>query len=57
MAVSIARLEETASLILKVQVTATGPYRYRLEGIVHASLHAIIIEKSVKNVECLSKKL
>ena len=39
MAECIARLKETASQTLKVQITATGPYSYRFEGIVHAFLH------------------
>ena len=34
-------LVEAASQTLKVQITATGPYRYRLEGIVRALLHII----------------
>ena len=33
----LARLEETALKTLRGQITATGPYRYRLEGIVRAS--------------------
>ncbi len=45
----IARLEETASQTLKDQITATGPYRYRLEGIARASLHIKTIEFSIKN--------
>ncbi len=73
MAECIARLEETAcpelacpeiveeveaaSQTLKVQISATGPYRYRLEGIVLASLHIRIIGNSVKNPEYQSKKL
>ena len=32
----IARLEETAFQTLKDQITATSPYRYRLERIVYA---------------------
>jgi hypothetical protein len=39
MAECVARLEEMASQNLKDQITATGPYRYRLEGMVHVSLH------------------
>ena len=38
MAECIARLKETASQTLKVQITATGPHRYRLGGIVRALL-------------------
>jgi len=64
MAECIARLEETAcpELVeaapqtLKVQITAAGPYRYRLEGIVRASLHVKIIENSIKNPEYQSQK-
>ena len=59
MAECIARLEETAcpelveaaSQTLKVQITATGPYRYRLGGIVRALLHIKTIECSIKNPE------
>ena len=35
----LARLKETASKTLKGQITTTGPYRYRLEGIVHVLFH------------------
>ena len=41
MAECIARLEETAYQTLKVQITAAGLYRYRLEGIVRALLHIL----------------
>jgi len=47
----IARLEEKASQTLKDQITATGPYRYRFEGIVRVSLHIRIVECSIKNPE------
>jgi hypothetical protein len=53
----IARLEETASHTLKVQITATGPYRYRLGGIVRALLHIETIECSIKNPEYYSQEL
>ena len=49
MAECIARLKETASQTLKVQITATGPYRYHLEGIVRALLH-------IKAIECSFNK-
>ena len=51
MAEYIARLEETAYQTLKDQITATGPYRYRLEGMVHALSHTKTIECSIKNPE------
>jgi hypothetical protein len=51
----IARLEETASQTLKDQITATGPYRYRLEGIACASLHIKTIEFSIKNLENIQR--
>jgi hypothetical protein len=38
MAECIVRLKEIASQTLKVQITATGLYRYRLERTVHAFL-------------------
>jgi hypothetical protein len=47
----IARLEEVAPQTLKVQITATGRYRYRLEGIVRVLSHIRIIEDFVKNTE------
>jgi hypothetical protein len=34
----------------------TDPYRYRLEGIVHVSLHVKIIENSISNIEYESQK-
>jgi hypothetical protein len=40
---------EVASETLKVQITATGPYRYRLEGMVYALLHIKTIDSSIKN--------
>jgi hypothetical protein len=40
----LARLEEKASQTLKDQITVTGLYRYRLEGIVHALLHIKTLE-------------
>jgi hypothetical protein len=45
----IARWKEKASQTLKAQITATNPYRYRLGGIVRASLHFKTIECSFKN--------
>ena len=39
MAECLARLEEMAYQTLKAEITATGLYRYRLEGIVRALLH------------------
>ena len=39
MAEWLVRLKETAPKTLKGQITATGPYRYRLEGIVYAPFH------------------
>ena len=39
MAECIARSEEMACQTLKAQITATGLYRYRLEGIARALLH------------------
>ena len=44
-------LVEAASQTLKVQITATGPYRYPLGGIVRALLHIRAIECSIKNHE------
>ena len=41
-------LVEAASQTLKDQITETGPYRYRLGGIVHALLQIISIECSIK---------
>jgi len=41
----------------QVQITATGPYRYRLEGIVRALLHIRINGNSIKNSEYQFKKL
>jgi hypothetical protein len=37
MAECIARLEEMASQTLKVQITASTPYRYHIEGKAHIS--------------------
>jgi hypothetical protein len=59
MAECIARLEEAAcpelveaaSQTLKVQITATDPYRYRLGEIARALLHIKTIECSIKNTE------
>jgi len=51
MAKCIVRMEKMASQTLKVQITATGPYRYRLEGIVRALLHITTIECSIRNPE------
>jgi hypothetical protein len=51
MAECMARLEETASQTLRVQITATSPYRYRFEGMVHTLLHIKTIECSIKNPE------
>ena len=59
MAECIVRLEETvcpelveaASQTLKVQITATCPYRYRLGGIVRALLHIKTIDCTIKNPE------
>jgi hypothetical protein len=51
MAEGIARLEETASQTLKVQITATGLYRYRLGGMAHDVLH---IKKHV--TKCKNEK-
>ncbi len=52
----MARLEESSSQTLKVQITTTGPYRYRLEGIVLAELHIQTIEWSIKNPEYKSQE-
>ena len=46
---SITRLKRATSKTLKGQITATGPYRYRLEGIAHVPLHIKTIETSIKN--------
>jgi hypothetical protein len=51
MAECIPRLEEKASQTLKSQITTTGPYRYRLGGIVHTLLHVQTIEYSIKKPE------
>ena len=40
---------EAASQTLKVQITATDPHRYRLEGIVRALLYIRIIDNSNQN--------
>ena len=50
-------LVEAASQTLKAQITATSPYRYRLEGVVHALLHIKTIECSIKNLEYESQEL
>ena len=57
MAEYITRLKEIASQTLEDQITATDPYRYRLEGIVRALLHIRIIGNSIKNSEYQTKKL
>jgi hypothetical protein len=44
MAECLVRMEEAAPKTLKGQITATGPYRYRLEGIIRAALHSRIIK-------------
>ncbi len=51
MAEYIARLKETAPQTLKDQITASDPCRYRFEGMVHALLHKITIECSIKNLK------
>ncbi len=56
MAECIARLEETTSKTLKDQITATGSYRYHLEGIVRALLHIKKIVCSIKNSEYQSQE-
>ena len=42
--------EETALEILKGQITATGLYRYRFEGIVLASLRIKTVENLRRNL-------
>jgi hypothetical protein len=44
-------LVEATSQTLKAQITATGPYRYHLEGMVRASSHIKTIQCSIKNPE------
>jgi hypothetical protein len=50
----LVRLKETAPKTLKGQITATGSYRYRLEGIVHAAFHIRSIKNSIKRVISMS---
>ena len=57
MAECIVRLEDMTSQTLKVQITATGPYRYRLEGIVRALLHIKTIQHHYRKNHCLTPLL
>lgn len=44
------RMEETVRQTLKDQITATEPYRYRLEAMVHALLRIKTKEKQNREI-------
>ena len=48
MAEYLVRLEDKTPKILKDQITANKPYRYRFEGIVRAVFHGKIIKISIQ---------